>query len=112
MRTMRRTALGAALALAGLAAAAGPASAAGRSAVYTESNSASGNQVLAFDRAGDGSLTAGGLFATGGSGTGAGLGSQGALALTQGGRFLYAVNARFTTPPTPTTTYDVNRLRA
>jgi sugar lactone lactonase YvrE len=28
------------------------------------------------------------------------------------GPFLYAVNARFTTPPTPTTTYDVVRLRA
>lgn len=28
------------------------------------------------------------------------------------GPFLYAVNARFTTPPTPTTTYDVIRLRA
>jgi 6-phosphogluconolactonase len=93
MRTMIRAALGAALALAGLAAAAGPASAAGRSAVYTSSNSAAGNQVLAFDRAGDGSLTAAGSFATGGTGTGAGLGSQGALALSQGGRFLYTVNA-------------------
>jgi sugar lactone lactonase YvrE len=28
------------------------------------------------------------------------------------GPFLYAVNARFTTPPTPTTAYDVIRLRA
>jgi 6-phosphogluconolactonase (cycloisomerase 2 family) len=34
-----------------------------------------------------------GSFATGGNGTGAGLGSQGALALSRGGRFLYVVNA-------------------
>jgi 6-phosphogluconolactonase len=93
MRTIRRAVLGGALALAALAAAAGPASAAGRSAVYTESNSASGNQVLAFDRAGNGSLTPDGSVATGGTGTGAGLGSQEALALTRGGHFLYAVNA-------------------
>jgi 6-phosphogluconolactonase len=92
MRTMRRAVLGGGLALAALAAAAGPASAAGRGAVYTESNSASGNQVLAFDRGGDGSLTPAGSFATGGAGTGAGLGSQGALALS-GGHVLYAVNA-------------------
>ena len=93
MRTMKRAALGGALAIAALAAAAGPASAAGRSAVYTESNSASGNRVLAFERAGNGSLTPDGSFAAGGVGTGSGLGSQGALALTRGGQYLYAVNA-------------------
>jgi 6-phosphogluconolactonase len=92
MRSIKRAVLGSALALAALAAAAGPASAAGRSAVYTESNSASGNQVLAFDRAGNGSLKPDGSFETGGAGTGAGLGSQGALALTHG-HYLYAVNA-------------------
>lgn len=92
MRSMKRAALGGALVFAALAAAAGPASAAGRSAVYTESNSASGNQVLAFDRAGNGSLRPDGSTATGGAGTGAGLGSQGALALSRG-HFLYAVNA-------------------
>ena len=93
MGTMRRAVLGGTLALAAVAVTAGPASAAGRSAVYTESNSASSNQVLAFDRAGNGGLRPAGSFATGGAGTGAGLGSQGALALTRGGRFLYAVNA-------------------
>jgi 6-phosphogluconolactonase len=92
MSTTKRAVLGGAMAIAALAAAAGPASAAGRSAVYTESNSAAGNRVLAFDRAGNGSLKPDGSFATGGSGTGAGLGSQGALALTRG-HFLYAVNA-------------------
>ncbi len=93
MSTTKRAVLGGALALAALAAAAGPASAAGRSAIYTESNGASQNKVLAFDRAGNGSLRPDGSFSTGGVGTGAGLGSQGALALTHGGQFLYAVNA-------------------
>ena len=93
MRTARRAALGAALALAALAVGAGPASADGGDAVYTSTNSASGNQVLAFDRTGRGSLSPDGSFATGGTGTGSGLGSQGALALTRDGRFLYVVNA-------------------
>jgi 6-phosphogluconolactonase len=93
MRGFRRAALAAALALAALAATAGPAAAAGKSAVYTSTNAAAGNRVLAFDRSGDGALTPAGSFATGGNGTGAGLGSQGALALTREGRFLYVVNA-------------------
>jgi 6-phosphogluconolactonase len=93
MRGTKRVALTVTLALGALAATAGPAAAAGKSAVYTSTNAASGNRVLAFDRAGNGSLKPAGSFATGGDGTGAGLGSQGALALTRGGRFLYAVNA-------------------
>jgi 6-phosphogluconolactonase len=92
MGTARRAALGAALALAILAVGAGPA-AADTSAVYTSTNSASGNRVLAFDRTGSGALSPAGSFATGGNGTGGGLGNQGALALTRGARFLYAVNA-------------------
>ncbi len=92
MRTTIRAALGAGLALAALAVAAGPAAASGRNAVYTSTNGASGNQVLAFDRAGNGSLRPAGSFATGGNGTGAGLGSQGALALTRT-HLLYVVNA-------------------
>jgi len=93
MRSARRAALGAVLALAALAVGAGPAAAAGKNAVYTSSNGAAGNQVLAFDRAGDGSLTPAGSIATGGNGTGGGLSNQGALALTKRGRFLYVVNA-------------------
>ena len=31
--------------------------------------------------------------------------------LTEHGKRLYAVNARFTTPPTPSTTYDVVQIR-
>ncbi len=62
-------------------------------AVYTLTNSAAGNSVAVFDRAADGTLTAAGTFATGGVGTGAGLGSQGALVLNESNRWLFAVNA-------------------
>jgi 6-phosphogluconolactonase len=92
MRSTIRAALCTALALGAVAATAGPASAAGGGAVYTSTNDASGNEVLAFDRAGNGSLTPAGSFPTGGTGTGAGLGNQGALLLNHG-RFLYTVNA-------------------
>ena len=46
-------------------------------AVFTLSNSAGGNAVIAFARSADGRLTPAGTFATQGNGTGAGLGSQG-----------------------------------
>ena len=62
-------------------------------AVFTLSNSAGGNAVIAFERNADGTLTPAGSFATLGNGTGAGLGSQGAVALSDDGRFLFAVNA-------------------
>src|SRR5262245_4908100 len=100
-RFTRRTgaAAGTALALplvAGLGrASAAPAGAAGNGAgaVYTLTNAASGNAVAVFDRAPDGGLTSAGMVATGGNGTGTGLGSQGALALGKDGAWLYAVNA-------------------
>ncbi len=78
-----------------LAATAGSASAAHETAgaVYTLTNGAGGNAVLVFDRGGDGTLSPAGSFATGGLGTGSGLGSQGALVLSNNGRWLYAVNA-------------------
>ncbi|MEP7346940.1 MAG: beta-propeller fold lactonase family protein [Gemmatimonadaceae bacterium] len=63
------------------------------SQLYTESNDVSANAILAFDRAADGSLTPAGSYPTGGTGTGAGLGSQGAVTLTRDGRYLLAVNA-------------------
>jgi 6-phosphogluconolactonase len=87
--------LGAVLALALVAAllvqltsasAAGP-----KGAVYTLTNAADGNQVAAFARAHDGTLTPAGAVDTGGLGTGSGLGSQGALVLA--GKVLVAVNA-------------------
>jgi 6-phosphogluconolactonase len=62
-------------------------------AVFTLSNGAGGNEVIAFGRASDGSLTPAGTFATLGNGTGAGLGSQGAIALSDDGNLLFAVNA-------------------
>ena len=62
-------------------------------AVFTLSNQTAGNAVIAFSRSSDGSLTPAGSFATLGNGTGAGLGSQGALVLSDDGGFLYAVNA-------------------
>lgn len=65
----------------------------GPGAVYTLTNDATRNAVAVFRRAADGTLTAAGTYGTGGRGTGAGLGSQGALGLARGGRFLLAVNA-------------------
>jgi len=61
--------------------------------IYTQTNGAAGNQVVLYNRAADGSLSAGGSFWTGGNGTGAGLGNQSALALNSSGRFLLVVNA-------------------
>jgi 6-phosphogluconolactonase (cycloisomerase 2 family) len=62
-------------------------------AVYTMTNSASGNEVLVFDRSADGSLSPAGAFVTGGFGTGVGLGNQGAVLLTSDYQWLYVVNA-------------------
>jgi 6-phosphogluconolactonase len=62
-------------------------------AVYAQSNDPAGNAIVVFDRAADGSLTVAGSFSTGGLGTGAGLGSQGSVVLSGGGRWLLAVNA-------------------
>jgi 6-phosphogluconolactonase len=62
-------------------------------AVYTLSNTPGGNAVVVFNRAGDGTLTPAGTFATGGKGSGSGLGSQGSVTLSRDGRWLFAVNA-------------------
>ena len=59
--------------------------------VFTQTNSAAGNAVLAFDRAPDGHLIAAGSFATGGLGSGTSLGSQGPVAVR--GDTVYAVDA-------------------
>src|SRR5262245_3346275 len=63
-----------------------------RAAVFTLSNEAE-NAVLTFKRGQDGKLTPAGRTLTGGAGSGGGLGSQGALALSPNGRWLLAVNA-------------------
>src|SRR3989449_4555545 len=56
-------------------------------------NLTSGNAVAIFARAAAGTLTVAGTVATGGTGTGSGLGSQGAVVLSVDGRWLFAVNA-------------------
>jgi len=61
-------------------------------AVFVQTNAVP-NEVAMFQRKANGSLKAGVMFATGGDGTGAGLGSQGALALSKNGKWLLAVNA-------------------
>jgi 6-phosphogluconolactonase len=91
MKTATKTLLAGVVAAAGLLVAAPTAMAAGQGAVYTLTNRAAGNAVAVFDRAADGSLASAGTVSTGGLGTGAGLGSQGALVLDRGR--LLAVNA-------------------
>ncbi|MGF2414536.1 MAG: lactonase family protein, partial [Ferruginibacter sp.] len=51
--------------------------------VYTLSNQASGNAVLDFTRSSNGTLTYNAAYATGGTGTGGGLGNQGAVIITE-----------------------------
>ncbi len=90
--------------VAGGAALAAPASAAtahpgGRGAVFVQTDATSGNQVVAYDRHGDGTLTLAGRYATGGLGgilDGSvvdHLASQGSLQYDQAAGLLYAVNA-------------------
>jgi 6-phosphogluconolactonase (cycloisomerase 2 family) len=62
-------------------------------AVYSLTNAADGNQLAVFQRNPSGALILRGTVASGGLGTGAGLGTQGALAVAHDGRSLYAVNA-------------------
>lgn len=62
-------------------------------AVYTLSNATTGNQVLVYNRSSDGSLAFQGAYATGGLGSGAGLGSQSAVILSKNNQWLFAVNA-------------------
>ena len=66
---------------------------AGPGAVYTLTNQVGGNAVAVFMRGADGRLASAGSVATGGTGTGASLGSQGAVSLSNDGRRLFAVNA-------------------
>jgi len=65
----------------------------GRGNVYTLSNQATGNEVIAFRRAANGELTFDAAYSTGGNGTGGGLGNQGAVILADGDDIVLAVNA-------------------
>lgn len=62
-------------------------------AVYAMTNAAASNSVVVYSRSGDGTISAPAFVPTGGAGTGGGLGSQSALALSDDGRWLLAVNA-------------------
>lgn len=65
----------------------------GTGALYTMSNAAGGNAVIVFERATDGTLAPAGIYPTGGTGTGGGLGNQGAVILDDDRRLLFVVNA-------------------
>jgi 6-phosphogluconolactonase (cycloisomerase 2 family) len=65
----------------------------GPGAVYLASNDASGNSILVFTRATDGTLTPAGTVPTGGLGTSEGLGNQLAMAVSPDQRRLFVVNA-------------------
>ena len=90
MRTVLGVVAAAAVVSLGATLSAGPQRPAG--AVYTMSNAVSGNHILVFDRQQDGTLTPASAVATGGAGSGGGLGNQGAVVLTDDGRWLLAVN--------------------
>lgn len=62
-------------------------------ALYVASNAPAGNDVLVFDRDEAGSLSFAAAIATGGTGTGGGLGNQSGLVLSPDGRWLLVVNA-------------------
>ena len=62
--------------------------------VYTQTNDPGGNQVIAYRRAADGTLTPLGAYDTGGRGTGKPhLASQGSVVLSDDGRWLFVVIA-------------------
>ena len=66
----------------------------GAPGVYVQTNDQTQNEVLAFERLGDGRLAAAGRFETGGCGTGEShLPSQSSVALSDDGRWLLVVNA-------------------
>jgi 6-phosphogluconolactonase (cycloisomerase 2 family) len=61
--------------------------------VYAITNDASGNALAVFHRGSNGTLTPAGTVAAGGLGTGTALGSQGAVILSENGRFVFVVDA-------------------
>jgi hypothetical protein len=100
MQLLKRSGVAAVTIAATLVATAGSAAAHGaRSAVFVQTDNLAVNQIVAYDRAGDGTLTQAGTYATGGVGgqlAGSAvdhLASQGSLVLDRAARLLYAVNA-------------------
>lgn len=86
MKLIQRIKLGAVLATLGLSVPA-------QAIVYTASNEIAENRVIAFGKSAFGNLTKIGAFGTGGTGTGAPIGNQAALALDAGDRWLFVTNA-------------------
>jgi len=62
-------------------------------AAYTMTNDDAGNELIAYDRAPDGTLSMGTSYSTGGMGAGEGLGNQGGIALSNNHRWIFVVNA-------------------
>lgn len=100
MKALRRLALialtlGSVVALGGVSHTAQAADSPAVGHVYVNDNTAPDNTIAGFDRHADGSLTslAGSPFKVGGSGAGAVTGSQGALQVSNDGRYLLAVDA-------------------
>src|SRR6186997_1641599 len=83
-------------------------------AVYVLSNQAAGNAVLAYTRSADGTLNFDDSYPTTGTGTGGGLGSQGAVVVDDAEAHLYAVDAggsgNVTAPGEVSFTPDGSRL--
>jgi 6-phosphogluconolactonase (cycloisomerase 2 family) len=71
-----------------------------RGKIFSSSNSPSGNALLVYSRADSGAASFLASIATNGTGTGAGLGSQGAVTLSQNGQYLFVVNAQSNTVST------------
>jgi len=64
-----------------------------RGFLFTMTNDAGGNEVRVFERSSDGTLTQQGTYSTGGLGTGAALGNQGGVVLSQSRKLLLVCNA-------------------
>jgi len=62
-------------------------------AVYALTNAVTGNAVVVYDRGAGGELTPAGIYATGGVGSGTGLGSQASVIVSDDHQLLFAVNA-------------------
>ena len=62
-------------------------------AVYALTNAVTGNAVVVYDRGAGGELAPAGMYATGGVGSGTGLGSQASVIVSDDHQLLFAVNA-------------------
>jgi 6-phosphogluconolactonase len=65
----------------------------GNAAVFTSTNNATANEIVAYERSSVGTLTWVGNFTTDGTGTGAALADSGALALSADNHWLLAIDA-------------------